>query len=252
MWEWHAWDHVVQDFDPTKANFGDVARRPLDRTGQAGRREHPHLQQRHRSRGPELQLGRRDRAPLEKDGTYTKSPGVAYGPSAPVWTFVTTPPTSFYAPFHLRLRPAAERQHVDLRRAAGAFFEVQPDGTFVWVYVNPVTDTRTARLEPADPQADPAHSPRNWSFRADRYAPDHPGLPPGSHVAGPLELPEVCEGDLSGDGNRGLRPISPAMLGAWRLCDGACPEDLDGSGSVGFNDLTIMLSRWGTCTYPGT
>lgn len=28
VWEWHAWDHVVQDFDATKANFGVVADHP--------------------------------------------------------------------------------------------------------------------------------------------------------------------------------------------------------------------------------
>ncbi len=28
VWEWHAWDHLVQDFDNTKANFGEVGNHP--------------------------------------------------------------------------------------------------------------------------------------------------------------------------------------------------------------------------------
>jgi PKD repeat protein len=35
VWEWHVWDHLIQDYDPTKLNYGDVRSHP-ERVDAAG------------------------------------------------------------------------------------------------------------------------------------------------------------------------------------------------------------------------
>jgi hypothetical protein len=41
VWQWNVWDHMIQDFDPTRANYGDVAAHPelIDVNFQAPRGE---------------------------------------------------------------------------------------------------------------------------------------------------------------------------------------------------------------------
>jgi hypothetical protein len=47
VWEWHAWDHLIQDYDPTKANYGDVASHPelvdINFVGGRGRADWTHI-----------------------------------------------------------------------------------------------------------------------------------------------------------------------------------------------------------------
>ena len=55
----------------------------------------------------------------------------------------------------------------------------------------------------------------------------------------------TCPPDLNGDGSVGFGDLTQ-LLSAWGPCSG-CDEDLDDNGQVGFSDLTIMLNAWGPC-----
>jgi hypothetical protein len=52
-----------------------------------------------------------------------------------------------------------------------------------------------------------------------------------------------CPEDLDGSGDVGFGDIL-TVIGAWGPC-AACPEDLDGSGDVGFGDILALISAWG-------
>jgi hypothetical protein len=60
-------------------------------------------------------------------------------------------------------------------------------------------------------------------------------------------IPDECEcpADVDGDGTVGFDDVL-AVLSAWGPC-AACPADVDDSGSVGFTDLLTVLSAWGPC-----
>jgi hypothetical protein len=78
----------------------------------------------------------------------------------------------------------------------------------------------------------------------------------GAHAGGTLTLTggfwragahvPACPEDLDGSGDVGFNDLV-AVLAAWGPCEGACPEDIDGSGDVGFNDLVAVLAAWGAC-----
>jgi hypothetical protein len=56
-----------------------------------------------------------------------------------------------------------------------------------------------------------------------------------------------CPADLDGSGSVGFTDLT-LLLGNWGPCAGSCPEDLDCDGTVGFGDLTTLLGNWGPCS----
>ncbi len=65
-------------------------------------------------------------------------------------------------------------------------------------------------------------------------------------VAWLLPEPPVIPGDLDGDGSVGVNDLL-ILLASWGPCPDCndCPADLDGSCSVGVGDLLILLANWG-------
>jgi hypothetical protein len=58
-----------------------------------------------------------------------------------------------------------------------------------------------------------------------------------------------CPEDLDGSGDVGFADLT-SLLGSWGPCPmppAECPADFDGSGDVGFADLTQLLGSWGPC-----
>jgi hypothetical protein len=55
-----------------------------------------------------------------------------------------------------------------------------------------------------------------------------------------------CPADFEGSGDVGFADLTQ-LLSVWGACATSCPEDLDGNGAVGFADLTSLLSAWGPC-----
>ncbi|MCP3903022.1 MAG: hypothetical protein GY715_05235 [Planctomycetes bacterium] len=54
-----------------------------------------------------------------------------------------------------------------------------------------------------------------------------------------------CPEDLDGSGDVGFGDIL-AIIAAWGPC-GACAEDLSGNGAVDFADVLLVIGAWGSC-----
>ena len=115
--------------------------------------------------------------PVDSLGHYYLPPGGHYGPAAACWTYTASPPSSFYSSEISGAQREPDGNTLIDDGIHGVFFEIAPDTSMVWRYVNPVADT--GPMYQGDTAADdPAHPGQkmNAVFRIHRYAPDYPGL----------------------------------------------------------------------------
>gem|GEM_PF-241924 len=106
--------------------------------------------------------------PVDAAGNYTYTTGSAYGPTALTWSYVATPPTSFYS---MEISGAQRLQNGNTlicEGLTGRIFEVTSSGQIVWQYQNPVTDTGILNQGSSLP-ADPRGGYMTATFRALRY-----------------------------------------------------------------------------------
>lgn len=109
---------------------------------------------------------------------YEKSPGAAYPPLAPTWFYAADPPEDFWSARLSNAQRLPNGNTLITAGAQGTIFEVTPEGSVVWKYVNPVTPR--GRLAQGDPiqlffQAEYTRWDNSLS-RAIRYPLNYPGL----------------------------------------------------------------------------
>ena len=173
VWEWHVFDHLIQDRDPALPHHGDPASHPERLDANAGAGE-PGMSAEKIEQLKALGYIDADAEAddIRADFLHAIAAGQPYGPSDPAWT-AKLPPDRF-APFisgATRLR----NQNTFVRAGTdGILLELNPKGEIVWEYPNPYSgDLRMADGEPATSgSADRPYA----VYRATRIPKEHPAL----------------------------------------------------------------------------
>jgi hypothetical protein len=191
-------------------------------------------------------------------------PGRAFGPSSPTWRYVATPRQSFYARIISGMQRLPNGNTLINEGTEGRFFEVTPAGRIVWEYINPVIGPNPANVlyQGQRPQIAPIGIPgtyQNFTFRAQRYAADYPGLAgrdltPGNPIERYAEgadtigrfSPTDSRGQLNnrniGSNTGVVQAPVPKLAGAWRWVAG------DWNGPDGSNVRRDSLGAYNAVT----
>jgi len=82
--------------------------------------------------------------PEDEFGNYVIAAGQPYGPTAPSWSYMGSPPTSFYSPIISGADRTIDNTTVICEGIKGRFVEVTSGGGIVWEYINPALTTGIA------------------------------------------------------------------------------------------------------------
>ncbi len=123
------------------------------------------------------------KTPRQPDGSYPlPPPGEPWGPATATRTLTAPNPTSFFAPFISGQQRLPNGNTLVVDGPKGTFLEVGPRArSLAWEYVNPVIAGGTildynGAIPPLPIPSAPPGAQANAVFKAERYAPDYPGL----------------------------------------------------------------------------
>ncbi len=75
--------------------------------------------------------------PVDSQGHYTRQPGKPFGPDAPVWRYSAPRKSDFFSSFISGAQRLPNGNTLICSGANGTIFEVTPEKTIVWKYINP-------------------------------------------------------------------------------------------------------------------
>ena len=107
------------------------------------------------------------RLPFDDGSGFLRELNRPFGPTEPVWSYAN--PEGFFSAFVSGARRLAGGNTIVCSGVPGRIFEVTAEGEVVWDYYN----VHGGDIEPPDHAG---KAPPFSLYRAERYAPDHPGV----------------------------------------------------------------------------
>lgn len=107
--------------------------------------------------------------PAFQDDTYPQDQSFAFESARLQWSYTAPNPADFYSSLMSGVQRLPNGNTQICSADNGTIFQVTPDGTTVWKYINPMP-----RHNPPSYQGDAPH--QNDTYRAPWYSPDYPGL----------------------------------------------------------------------------